>query len=386
MSVYQYVAFRAIDRPLTDRELVYAQKQSSRAEVTRWYFENEYHYGDFRGDANGLLRHGFDVHLHYANFGLRRIAIRLPNGIPFPKSVWSKYLRRDSLFWRKDSKGKGGILTVDPFHEPGEIEEIWSPRDYLDDVIEIRNRLLSGDLRAFYLLWLCAANDQDAHPGTIEPPVPGGLAECIEPCGALMEFFGLDPFMLLAAAKGAPAVTESKDQKRSEAWIDSLDETERTRFLRRFLTEDAAAVKAEILAAMRQSSQHTDWPTAALERSLQELLERAQSLCDEHEAETRREQEAAARCKAEKQEKDRQERMKQMVRAPQKWLREATKLVEARGTKNYNAAADILADLCEAVGGGEGVQITHKHAAHLVKKHPTLNHLKSSLRKRGLLG
>ena len=123
MSAYQYVAFRAIDRPLTDRELVYAQKQSSRAEVTRWYFENEYHYGDFRGDANGLLRHGFDVHLHYANFGLRRIAIRFPNGIPFPKSVWSKYLRRDSLVWRKDSKGKGGILIVDPFHEPGRLKK-----------------------------------------------------------------------------------------------------------------------------------------------------------------------------------------------------------------------------------------------------------------------
>ena len=70
--------------------------------------------------------------------------------------------------------------------------------------------------------------------------------------------------MLLAAAEGAPAVTESKDQLRSEAWIDSLDETDRTQFLRRFLTEDAAAVKAEILAAMRQSSQRADWPTAAL--------------------------------------------------------------------------------------------------------------------------
>ena len=78
--------------------------------------------------------------------------------------------------------------------------------------------------------------------------------------------------------------------------------------------------------------------------------------------------------------------MQQMVRAPKKWLREATKLVEARGTQNYKAAADILADLCEAVGGDEGVQITRKHAAHLVKKHPTLNHLKSSLRKRGVVG
>ena len=77
--------------------------------------------------------------------------------------------------------------------------------------------------------------------------------------------------------------------------------------------------------------------------------------------------------------------MKLMTKAPQKWLREADKLVEARGTRNYRAAAEILADLREAVGGDEGAQITCKHAAHLAKKHPTLTHLKSSLRKRGLL-
>ena len=39
----------------------------------------------------------------------------------------------------------------------------------------------------------------------------------------------------------------------------------------------------------------------------------------------------------------------------------------------------------EAVGGDEGDKITRRHAAHLARKHPTLNHLKSSLRKRGLL-
>ncbi len=59
--------------------------------------------------------------------------------------------------------------------------------------------------------------------------------------------------------------------------------------------------------------------------------------------------------------------------------------VDARGTANYKAAAEMLADLREAVGGDEGEKITRKHAAHLTKKHPTLNRLKSSLRKRRLL-
>ena len=81
MGAYQFLAFRAVDRPLTDRDLIYARKQSSRAEITRWYFENEYNYGDFHGDAEGLLRRGFDAHLHYANFGIRTIAFR-PRTIP----------------------------------------------------------------------------------------------------------------------------------------------------------------------------------------------------------------------------------------------------------------------------------------------------------------
>ena len=121
MSEYQYLAFRAVDRRLTERELAFARKQSTRAEITPWSFENEYHFGDFHGDAEGLLRRGFDAHLHYANFGIRRIAFRLPAGFPFPKRVWSQYIGVGELKWIKDRKGKGGIVSLDPFHEGGEL-------------------------------------------------------------------------------------------------------------------------------------------------------------------------------------------------------------------------------------------------------------------------
>lgn len=36
MSEYQYIQFRAVDRPLTDKELAYVEKQSTRAEISRW--------------------------------------------------------------------------------------------------------------------------------------------------------------------------------------------------------------------------------------------------------------------------------------------------------------------------------------------------------------
>jgi len=77
--------------------------------------------------------------------------------------------------------------------------------------------------------------------------------------------------------------------------------------------------------------------------------------------------------------------MKEMVASPATWLTKAEKMADARGTNNYKAAADILADLREAVGGEEGDKIARRHASLLAQKYPTLNQLKASLRKRGLL-
>jgi hypothetical protein len=48
MSEHQYVAFRAIEGPVSEDNLEYMRRQSSRAEITPWAFDNEYHYGDFR--------------------------------------------------------------------------------------------------------------------------------------------------------------------------------------------------------------------------------------------------------------------------------------------------------------------------------------------------
>ncbi len=79
MSEYSCVAFRAFDWLPTNRDLGCARRQSPRAEIDHWYFQNEYHVGEFPGGAESLLRHGYDVHLHYGDVGIRRIAFRLPS-------------------------------------------------------------------------------------------------------------------------------------------------------------------------------------------------------------------------------------------------------------------------------------------------------------------
>lgn len=387
MSEYQYVAFRAVDRPLTDAEIEFAEKQSTRADITRWSFTNEYHYGDFRGDVDGLLRCGYDVFLHYANFGIRHVALRLPGGMPFPKRVWRDYTDAEGFRWQTDRAGKGGILSWAPFHDAGSIDEIWEPEEYIDACAALRQRLICGDLRALYVIWLCTAGGDDADWQATEPPVPLGLDQFTEVAEDILDFFGLDPLILAAAAEEMPPLPAGHREDETaavQAWIDRLSDTEVRGRLRALLTGDAATVRARLLAECRGTSDRVAWPTAAGTRTFEMLRARAETLRDEEAARQRAERERKAQLAAQAAERERKKRMKQMVAAPEPWLAEAERLADARGTKNYEAAVEILADLREAIGGDEGKRIAREHAAHLAQKHPTLTRLKSSLRKRGL--
>src|ERR1700733_2166095 len=130
MSEHQVVIFRAIDRPVSDENLKYMKEQSSRAKITPWSFENEYHYGDFRGDALEMLRRGYDLHLHWANFGIRKLLIRFPQGLP-NASAAKPYFGEDSLSFIKDKQGPGGALCIQPYHEPGDFEDFLDFGDIL---------------------------------------------------------------------------------------------------------------------------------------------------------------------------------------------------------------------------------------------------------------
>lgn len=387
MSEYQYIEFQAVDRPLTDRELAYARKQSTRAEISRWSFQNEYHFGNFHGDVNGMLRRGYDVHLHYANFGIRMVAIRLPAGLPFAEDVWSNYIDGEGLSWAPDRRGSGGVLTLAPYHEAGELDELWEFEPCMRAMVELRTRLMAGDLRVLYLFWLAAVIDgQHDSVDAREPPVPGGLAEITgdaEPC---FDFFGLEPKLLHAAAEGsAEAPRVATPEQRIQRWVESQSKEEAKSLLRELLSEDSAAVKSATMARILGATTASVWPTVTTNRGCQELLDRAAQL---RQAENEREQKrlvAAEKRIVAKLARERKERMKQMIDEPKKWLRKAGKLVAARGTDNYEAAAEVLDELREALADDGGEQLTRKHAAHLAKKHPTLNRMKSALRKRGLL-
>lgn len=387
MSEYQYVIFQAVDGPLSDEQLAFAQRQSTRAEVSRWSLSVEYHYSSFRGDVDGLLRKGFDVYLQHTNYGSREIKLRLPRGLPFAKSVWSKYFDGEHLDWKSDPKGCGGILTLQPMCGEDGLEEVWETQEYLDAAIHVRERLMNGDLRALYLLWLCTTADEYEDPEElIEPPVPHGMAESAPSLGDLLTFFGLDPLLLAAAGKDVPAAPPGESSDHASRWVNDLDESQAKDHLLRFLSGDTASVKADLLAEIRDSLTPGGWPTSDKRRSVGKLLQITEALRDADDAKRARKKKAKAKRAAAQAERERGDRMQKMRKEPDHWLRASERLVDAGGTNNYKAAAEILHELREALGGDEGDQVDRRQAASLMKAHPTLHHLKSSLRKRGLLG
>src|SRR5438874_7058948 len=78
MSEYQYYEFRAIDRPLSPKEMDELRALSTRAEITPTSLTNTYHYGDFKGNPAALMERYFDAFVYVANWGTHRLMFRIP--------------------------------------------------------------------------------------------------------------------------------------------------------------------------------------------------------------------------------------------------------------------------------------------------------------------
>jgi hypothetical protein len=375
MSEYQYVAFRAIDGPVSEDNLKYMQRQSSRAEITPWSFDNEYQYGDFRGDAVEMLRRGYDLHLHYANFGTRKLLIRLPNGLTDVQAA-KPYLDNDSLEFLQDKQGPGGILSIQPFHEPGDLEELWEFDDILDRLLPLRAEILDGDLRPLYLAHLAIACDGDHDPEeTKEAPIPAGLDKLSDAQRALMAYYGLSDSLIAAAAQDSPRLEAQTDPRSQHAqWLQGQPEATKDAWLAQWMADRQSTARREILAEFRKSRNAPLWPTIRRDRTIAELNATAEKL--QHEADRKTEANAA---------RQRAKRLAKMAADPARTLRETEKLVTQRSTEAYHQIATLLADLREALAGSEQTGLAEQQARELKSKNPTLKMLTSELRRQGFL-
>ncbi|MCC6127102.1 MAG: hypothetical protein IT426_19245 [Pirellulales bacterium] len=373
MSEYQYIHFMALDKPLSDKQLEYMERQSSRARITRWEFANEYHFGNFHGNAVEMLRRGYDVHLHFANFGIRKLMLRLPAGPPCDRKTLNAFLVEHAVEWIADKKGPGGILCIEPGDDEGFFDYLEGVESLLPKIAPVREMLIEGDLRPLYLAWLaCRANLED---DAREPPVPAGLEKLTSPLSALARFYGVAKDLIAAAAEQSPPLADlPKAVDAAKEWLAMRSEKDLRELAEKLLSEDGQTARVETLARIRKETGKTGRPTAKPSRTMGQLIELAKTAGSKRQHNEKLSAEAARR-----------KRLKDIAANPRKLIAYVETLVKMRSTESYKQAAQELADLREAIGPKFGPAQAKAAAEKLRRENPKLKFLISALKKQGLL-
>jgi hypothetical protein len=210
MSEYRYYEFRAIERPLTNRQVGELHRYFSCADITATSFSVTYNWGDFKGDLHQWMEKYFDALVHVANWGTRWFMVRIPAHV-LAYEVASEYCADDFLEFDIDG---GNLILSFRSEEDGD----WGDHeDWMSSLIALRTDLMKGDHRCLYLGWLrsiqWAFYEGDIREDDVEPPVPAGLRTLSQPLECFANFLGID-FDLIAA-------TAEQSQDESQLGISS---------------------------------------------------------------------------------------------------------------------------------------------------------------------
>ena len=342
MSEYQYCEFVALDGPISDEGLRYAEGCSSRADVSRVRWRNVCNFGDFHGSVETLLRY-YDVHFYIENWDTVRFALAFPEGC-LDQDAIDDYLRTNEPYEEKLSvKNTDGRLIVHwNRNEEGGWGWIEGGEGILDRLISIREDLMRGDYRELILGWLADILPEEwgeaRDSGVLLPPIPLGL-ECLSPAlQTLLEHFPVDPDALKVATRQNQEAMP-KPIPISEV-PDHLSVSEMKTFLERVANGDGSRVMSELnrlaypkrVSPAQRTISCVDFATDTIEV-------RKARLEDEAKAEAAdRERAAAAR---------RKHLESVMKDADEIWVRR-DELVDEKTAFAYDDAAKQFKDLCDA--------------------------------------
>jgi hypothetical protein len=337
MSEYQYYEFQAIDRPLSAADREALRNISTRAQITATSFTNSYEWGSFKGDPAKLMERWFDLHLYMANWGSRRLMIRVPAGLINTDRLDSYLGEVDCVQLKKN--GESVIINI--ARDEIELDDWDDGSGWLAALAPLRAEVLSGDLRLFYLLWLTAV-EADAVEADAREPMPG-IGPMTGALEAFANFFAIEPDLVHAAAERPDVANEdgmSPDAIRKA--ITAMPDRAKTALLVRLFNGDPH-VAAELRATIRKNKE--PGLLAAARRTVGELRARATAirLAREHAqaakaAKERRRQADAA-------EKARHARLEALQRRGESAWREVDDQIERRNPAGYDKAAALLSDL-----------------------------------------
>jgi len=203
MSEYQYYEFVALDGPISDEGLRYAEGCSSRADVSRVHWRNEYNFGDFSGSVERLLQY-YDAHFYIANWGMVRFALAFQEGCLDEHAI-QPYLQGNEQYEDTLTVNSNGKRTIVWWQRQDEEGWGWTEGGgIIGHLGGIREELMRGDYRALFLGWLADFRPdewRDPRDSAVHvPSIPAGL-DCLSPAlQTLVEHFPVDPDALTVAA------------------------------------------------------------------------------------------------------------------------------------------------------------------------------------------
>ncbi len=356
MSEYQYYEFQAIDRPLGEADREALRALSTRARITATSFTNSYEWGDFKGDPTKLMERWFDLHLYLANWGSRRLMIRLPKRLVDRR-------RLDGFLGKADCaevRVAGENLILDITRYEMEFDEWDDGSSWLAALAPLRADVLAGDLRLFYLLWLMAV-EADAFEAD-EPEPISGIGPMTAVLEAFAEFFDLDPDLVEAAAERSAAMMLSAASSAAvHGIIAAMTDGEKTRMLARLFDGDlhlAAELRAEVRDRL---ATEIDAPPVVA-RTVGELRARARAIGLAREQAAAEKVAADRKRHAQEAEKAHRVRLDAIFRRGETVWHEVETEIERRNAAGYDKAASLLLDL-RAVADERGT--TRDFAARL---------------------
>jgi hypothetical protein len=377
MSLYQYYEFRAVDRPLSRTEQDELRKISTRARITATGFVNHYEWGDFGGDPDRLMARYFDLFLYFANFGSRRLSIRLPKRLLDAAGLKRFTTSNDSV--RVRTAGDHVIVDVILY----DIEAEYDDRGdgWLEALAPLRDDILDGDLRPLYLIWLMAVESGEAPDDAIEPlPGIGPLKPSHE---AFAQFFYIDGDLVNAAAEVAPAQSAVEPPREAVAKaINSLAATEKAAYLLRLYDGDPL-LRAELRRRCRASTSPVG--DQRPRRTAGELRAAAERLREERDRAEAKRALAAQRKREREEAKARDVRLDALARRGEAaaW-RDVEELIGQRNNPAYDKTAALLADLRELALRQGTDDVFHHRLVELRTRHRTKRRLVERLTAAGL--
>jgi len=368
MSEYQYYEFLAMDRPLDAGELSALRSVSTRAEITPTRFANEYSFGSLKADVLDLLERYFDVFVYVANWGTRRLALRLPMDAD-ALQAWQVFCGIDGVSVR----AAGAHMILDIRGETDEPDGWEDGRGWMTALSGVRAELLRGDYRVLYLAWLQAIQISAVDNDVEEPPVPPGLNALSVPLAELVEFLRLDEHLLEAAAERS--ADAPSDPNGMAAWIADLPVHQKNELLLRVAQGEQGEVVTALLQGFAAAARGTAPAPAADRRTVGELLERADVLREEAERQQALAAAEARRLRQIAEEQAKTQRLDELAPRREDAWRQVEELVKLTQQAAYDDAVRLLTDLRDLAAregdDAEFVRRLHALRSHYTRK-PTL--------------